>query len=425
MRRAALLLGAALLAPLAHGADDAAADGARPEAAAGAAAAAAAAAAAQQDELYLSALRALADGRPDEAAELLARLIEREPRHAGAWLDLAISKCELGQAAEAERLFQLTERQFNPPPAIIEVIARHRATGCPGLGARPASWSFSLGRGHDSNANQGPSDSSFDTTIGTVGLAPEYQPQSDNYAALAADYYRPLDRQGALAMVQLRSRAYDRVHGQNNTTLQAALERPWQWGNWRSVGTGSVGAVRLNDALYQRQAQLQLRLTPPLPLPEHYDLALSASLSHVQYPTRVQYDANTLELGGALNYRGAHTQGQLALGALDDHGRAARPGGDRQGWYVSTLWYRQLDGNLNLEFSLNHQDWRSERAYLPGLVDQVRRQNTDSARVALLYPVRPHQQVLLEWRATRNRENISLLQYNSRAFQLSWRWDNF
>jgi hypothetical protein len=419
MMRAALLLAAALLAPLAHGAVLTAADDAPPPAGA------AAASAVQQDELYLSALRALADGHPDEAAELLARLIEREPRHAGAWLDLAISKCELGQAAEAERLFQETERQFKPPPAIIEVIARHRAGGCPGISMRPASWSLSVGRGHDSNANQGPSNSSFETSIGTVGLAPEFQPQADTYSALTADYYKPLDPQGTLALVQLRGRAYDRVHAQDNTTLQAAVERPWQWGSWRSVGTGSIGAVRLNSALYQRQAQLQLRLVPPLSLPDHYDLAFSTSLSHVQYPTRVQYDANTSELSGMLNYRGAHTQVQLALGALDDHGRDARPGGNRQGWYASLQWYKQLGEHVNLEAGLNHQDWRSARAYLPGLVDQLRRQQTDTARLAMLYPVWPHQQLLLEWRATRNRENISLLQYNSRAFQLSWRWDNF
>lgn len=378
-----------------------------------------------QDDLYLAALKALNDGRPDEAAALLARLIEREPRHAGAWLDLAISKCELGQAAEAERLFKETERQFNPPPAIIEVIARHRASGCPGLQLRPSTWTVNLGLGHDSNVNQGPSSNRFDSAIGNIELAPEFMPQADYYTALAADYYKPLDHQGTLAIVQLRAHMNQRIHQQDSSSLLTGVERPWQWGRWRAVANASVGWVRLHDALYQRQAQLLWRLMPPLPLPEHFDLALVAAYSHVEYPTRIQYDANSGELGAMLSYRGARAQVQLALGVLDDHGRAARPGGDRQGWYTSLQWQHRLSDKTSVELGLNHQDWRSEQPYLQDIINQVRHQATDSARLAGLFTVRPHQTLLVEWRATRNRENISLLQYNSNTVQLSWRWDNY
>jgi hypothetical protein len=88
-------------------------------------------------------------------------------------------------------------------------------------------------------------------------------------------------------------------------------------------------------------------------------------------------------------------------------------------------WNKQISDRWASEMSAGHQYWRSDQAYSPGLIDVLRHQTTDSARIALLYNLRPHQTVLLEWRETRNRENISLFQYDSRAFQLSWRWDNF
>jgi len=386
---------------------------------------AASASRAEQDELYLNALRALADGRPNEAAEMLTHLLKREPRHAGAWLDLAISQCELGNAVEAERLFQETERLFEPPASIREVIAAHRASGCKGTLVRTASWMVSAGRGHDSNVNQGPSNPLFGTGNGDIELSPDFLPQPDSYTALSLDYFKPLDNQGTLAIFQVRNRIEDHVSQQNTTTLLAGIERPWQWHNWNGRGTASIGLVRLDSELYQRQSQLQLRVTPPLQLPEHYELTFNTSISHVQYPTRPQYGANTAEFGTALNYRGAHSQAQLAAGSQADRGRDARPGGNRQGWYAGLQWYNQLNDKFTSELGVSRQLWRSDHSYSPGLIDVVRHQQTESARVALLYALQPHHALVLEWRETRNRENISLFQYNSRAFQLSWRWDNF
>lgn len=55
----------------------------------------------------------------------------------------------------------------------------------------------------------------------------------------------------------------------------------------------------------------------------------------------------------------------------------------------------------------------------------MRQQDTATARAALQWYVRPGVSLYLEGRAVRNRENIALFQYNSRAVQLSLRWDNF
>jgi hypothetical protein len=42
----------------------------------------------------------------------------------------------------------------------------------------------------------------------------------------------------------------------------------------------------------------------------------------------------------------------------------------------------------------------------------------------LSYALRRDQSLQLEWRQVRNRENISIFQYDAHQIQLSWRWAN-
>ena len=384
---------------------------------------------APQEELYLGAMRALSEGRPDEATEQLMRFLENEPQHAGAWLDLAISQCELGRAAEAERLFRDIEQRFAPPPGIAEVIRDQRARGCNRLQPKRDLMGLTLGRGYDSNVNQGSSQRYFSTGSGNSltewELAPDYLPQPDEYTVLSGDYAHTFNQNGTLGYAQLRVRRHDSSRQQDSATLLLGIEQPWRLGKWRGSGALAVGVVQLDNQLYQRQSQMQWRVTPPLPLPERVDLALTAAVSHVSYPTRNRYDSNTVELGGTLNYRGVARQGNLALGALKDHGQRGRLGGDRQGWYASTMLHSRLGEYLSGEIGLSHQNWRSDSVYSPGLIEVMRHQNTNQLRATLFIPLRPHHSLQLEWRAVRNKENISLFQYNSRLVQLNWRWDNF
>jgi tetratricopeptide (TPR) repeat protein len=382
----------------------------------------------QQEELYRAGLRALAEGRPEDAARLLSQFLEGEPLHAGAWLDLALSQCELGNADEAERLFQNIEQRFAPPPSILEVMASYRAQGCR-LPVRPASWQVSLGRGRDTNVNQGTSTPTF--TIGTganqgeLELSPEFLPQADNYSTWSGSYLRPLNNRGTLLILQGYGRRHDNLHDQDNLSLLAGLEQSWTLGRWRTRATGALGAAMLDGQLYQRQQQLQLRAVPPLPLPANLDLTLTTGINHITYPTRSSYDANTLELGAILSYRRQRDQLELSVTSLRDHALADRPGGDRRGWYGNLQWYTELGKGLYGEAGASLQHWLSDSVYSAGLIDTVRRQDTLSARAALQWYFRPGVSLYLEGRAVRNRENISLFQYNSRALQLSLRWDNF
>ena len=113
-----------------------------------------------EERLYQQALESLAEGRKSDASDQMTRLIGMVPQHAGAWLDLALIQCSLGQTNEAERLFATVETRFDPAREILELIAEARDTGC--MAWTPSSsGALSLTRGVDDNVNQGASNSSF------------------------------------------------------------------------------------------------------------------------------------------------------------------------------------------------------------------------------------------------------------------------
>ncbi|KFI08584.1 tetratricopeptide repeat protein [Massilia sp. BSC265] len=382
-----------------------------------------------QEELYRAALRALSDGKLEEASAMLQRVVDQQPRHAGAWLDLAISQCELGKSAEAERLFVRLEQGFSLPSGIVETIARYRATGCGKPAARRDAWLVVATRGRDDNVNQGARDPRFSigtgSTLTEYELDPDFLPKADGFSQLAASWLKPLGNSGTNAIVQAYSRWHEHERTHDTASVLGAVEHTWTAGGWRLRGTAVLGYVTLDRTLYQRQQQVQARLAPPLKLAPGAEFALYANASRVIYPTRPAYDSNTVELGGIAGYRSKRSLTQATLTRLQDDSSKSRPGGDRKGWFGSLQWYGEVNERLTLEAGLTRQHWRSERIYSPRLIETRRLQNTTTVRAAGQWQLRPYQSVVLEWRGTFNRENISLFQYNSRALQLSLRWDNF
>ena len=394
-------------------------------------AAAATAAYAQDDsasqDIYLEAMQLIANGQKQEAIDALVRIIRDKPEHAGAWLDLAILQCEMGHAEEADRLFAEIVAHFQPPPAIMEVIARRRAQGCDGW--QPASrMSFMLGRGADNNVNQGASTSYFTLGSGNsrieLQLLPEYLPKSDRFTTLSAEYARDLSAVGTMGFVQFQARHNDALTRYNTTMIAVGAEHPWHIGNWGIRGGAVMAALSLGDRLYQKQHQLQARISPPLPLPENLQFGLSTGVTHVTYPTQANFDANIWETRGLLNYYAQQTQVQASLGYSSDRASAARPGGDRQGWLASMQGHTRIADEIFGELGWSRQTWRSESAYSPGLIDQSRNQTIDILRGGLIIPVAARQAIRIELRDVKNRENISILQYNNRVLLLNWQWHN-
>lgn len=381
-----------------------------------------------QQDLYLDALQSISEGRQTDASDALIRMIEKEPQHAGAWLDLAIIQCELGRAAEAERLFSAIESRFSPPPVIKEVIAAQREKGCKGWQPQTRS-TMTVGRGSDSNVNQGASNPNF--VIGTgqsrveLQLLPENLPQRDSYTVASLDYLRELTPNGTLGFAQLRATHNDSLTRYNTSSLVGGVEHPWQLGAWSVRGTGLMALHGLGGSLYQVQSQAQVRITPPQKLPNNLQFSIVGGLSHVEYPTLENFDANTWELRGLLTYRGNRTQANASVGYLFDKASADRPGGDRTGWYAGIQGRRRLSEHVIGELGWTRQTWLNDTAYSPGLIDEIRNQKTQTLRGALIFPIDSQQAIQVELREVRNKENISVFQYNSRQIQVSWQWQGF
>jgi len=376
-------------------------------------------------DLYQEALRSFAEGRNDEASAALARVIENEPLHAGAWLDLALIQCAIGHAAEARRLLAVIEQRFAPPEGIMEVIRDVRAKGCQRWKPRGAG-SLSLGRGIEQNVNQGASSGRYTGTRDGLPieftLADDFLPKHDQYTLLGAEYLRDLTPNGSIGFAQLQARRNDTLSQYDSASLFTGIESPWQIGRWTVRGTGMLGLTSLGGVLFQRHLQLQARIGPPITLPFAARFHLIGGWSHIDFRTLNSFDSNTSELKGQFSYSGSGLAATVTAGYARDHATGARPGGDRRGAQLALSARAMLGAAVSGELGYVRQNWRSDLAYAPGVIDTARRQLTHVVRAGLTYPVKPGLNLLVEARQVRNNENISLFQYNDRVLQFNWQW---
>jgi hypothetical protein len=377
-----------------------------------------------QQALYQEALLALAEGRRQDASEALRRLIAAEPRHAGAWLDLALIQCSLGYGDEAERLFANIETRFNPSRDILELIAQSREEGCKAWTPGTV-MSMSVGRGIDRNVNQGASTSSLrlEGSAIELPLLDDFLPKHDGFTVTELDVLRDLTPNGSIGFAQLQWRRNDHLHQYDTGSIYAGVESPWRFGRWAWRATVAGGMISLGGHAYQRQGQAQVRVAPPVSLPRNTQFNLMMGLTHTTYQRLSNFDSTTFELRPELAYRDGNLLANASVGLLDDRGDAGRPGGDRHGQLVNLLVRRTLAHDVTGELGYTRQTWRSAQGYAPELlIPQVRGQATQVARVALTYQVDKHNSAVLEARGVRNQENIAIFQYNNRQLQLSWRY---
>lgn len=148
-------------------------------------------------------------------------------------------------------------------------------------------------------------------------------------------------------------------------------------------------------------------------------------VTRTQYPTLFGYDANTWELRSLLSYQQNRYKVYASAAYLADRANGNRIGGHRSGGLISVQGKFAINEHVSAELGSSYQRWQSELAYSPGLIDQARNQRTQTFRAALNFPVKDNLSFQLEVRQVKNRENISLFEFNSHAFQASWLWQGF
>lgn len=375
---------------------------------------------------YRDAMIAISEGRTADAQAILKTLTNESPLHAGAWLDLGMLYCASANEPEAERVFREVETRFSPPEAILEIIRRQRVLGCKGWQPQ-TDISLRVGRGIESNVNQGTSNPNF--SIGT-GLArldltvlPAFSPKSDQLTTVSMDVVRELDQEGTIGFLDLKARQFDTLHEFNSNTLFVGGEKPISLeGGWTLRPGGSIGKMTLGGSSYLNQEQIQLDAAPPLRLPDNWLLNAAQAFKKLSYPTLTGFDARISEQRLTLTRNASDSWLQATYINSSDKQSGERPGGNRSGQTLGLNSRFFITPKISSEFSFQTQTWSGTSPYSPGLINTVRFQRTNSFKAAAVYQLGDDYSLLAEYRLIRNQENISLFEFNSRQMLISLQW---
>lgn len=379
---------------------------------------------ASTENLYQEALIAISEGNAKEAENKLKQLLEHHPLHAGAYLDLALLYCAIGNQFAAESLFEALTLHFSPPEQILEIIAAQRASACGGVKPKHRS-NFRLTRGHESNVNQGARNPNFSIGSGSslieLVLLPEFQPKSDSFTSITAEYSRQLTT-SLLGTLVYHNRLFDVQRPYNMHKLELGLEQTWQRGDWITRGMASSGLTVLNNRLYLKQHQLHVALTPAALDSTPWQTNLLSGISLLEYPLLDNFNAYIWETRATLSYRKNHFQWQAMLGHQTDYAAAARPGGHREGTTWSLAGKYLFGEKIFVEAGVQEIYWQSRKPFLPGFIDRKRKQQLTSAHLATTLKLDADNALTAALQLVSNRENISVFAYQNRILQVSWQF---
>lgn len=366
---------------------------------------------------YRGAIETLLAGDARSAAQQLWQIVEADPNHAGAWLDLGLLYCDQGKAAAAARIFAHVERRFNPAPAIRELIAEVRKRGCQTAAPAPPqrNWNVQLGlrAGHDSNPNLGLGTDRLTLRIGgiptPVDLAAASRPRPSSWQALDLQGEIRLDSAWRLQAGLLHSRyaagadlAQDRLVLAASRSAARSETQFWLSRHW-------FGAEPYQDGLgLRRRAHLGGQWETDV------------TLQRNRYPGRRQLDAWLFEprLGWRQALGGG---GSLLLSAgpqLDQPVAADRPGGRRTGGIFQAELQQPLAAAWRLEAGLRLQHQRDAESYSPLFGNEKRRQSLAIGWLSINRAIAPATRCAATLQGLQSRDRIPLYDYAQQIVSL-------
>ena len=180
--------------------------------------------------------------------------------------------------------------------------------------------------------------------------------------------------------------------------------------------------MTLGSKVYLRQNQLQLEVTPPLPLPKEWQFRLAGILNTTAYARLEGFDAQWQETRATLRHHREDWLLQASASSVQDRAHGQRPGGDRAGTFAGLQGRVNVGKGVIAELGWQLQNWTGSRDYFPGLFDAPRLQRMRTWRASTTFPLSAEHALVLEFRDTRNHENISIFDYRTRTVQLNWQW---
>lgn len=380
---------------------------------------------AQSDADYDQALEAMREGRHTTAVNLLEELVRRMPAHAGAWLDLGIAFCDLGRAADAERVFAHILSAFAPGDAIRDVIAHYRASGCAprALGATAPAWEFRLGGGWSSNVNQGISD--LTVLYGPPGqsipltLSDEFRPQGAAFASADVFHRRPLDPDGLWQWdTGLRMRNHDGLSSYDTALAFTGLVRRWTAAGWRGEAQAGVSALWLGGRTYQQG--VGAGIVAWRPVADGWATGLEFDQFRYRYPDLSRYDNSLTALGFKLRRLGKGWQASAGAGWAVDHA-PDRPGGSRAGPVANFRFQALLSEDLSVDLMLMWRRLDEHEPYNPLLWEgAIRAQRQTLAQLAFERRLGARDAVRLELNRIDARDTLPIFAYGGTSLGLTW-----
>lgn len=374
--------------------------------------------AADIDEIfYQEALAAVATGERERALAMLEMLISRQPSHAGAWLDLALLYCDLGNTAKSREILTRIETEFDPSPVIRDLIGLQRSRACKAATAE-SPWSLGFQAGHDSNINRGASNNRvvLESGAGPVvaQLADDALARHDSFGEGWAEAYW---RRGSRSLrVSALSRWYTKTAAYNAQSLSITGEQIWaggpvegalrlQWaGTWRG-GAAFLDTLTASAGATGRGSLYGIRPVADLALARH------------RFPAAPAFDAYVWSLRPGLAKSTTAYSWRANLVATADRADGTRPGGDRYGIGAEVLGAWRLAPGIQVSGTGLVQQTRNMAPYFPPLLNTYRRQTLWLGRLELAVEVGRNVHWLTAWTGQKSADNLSFLGYSSNTLQ--------
>ena len=312
---------------------------------------------------YLYGRAALQAGHPAEAMLALERVIQRQPNHAAARMDLVAAYTQLGLNHQAQRQLEILESQ-QPPPAARQAMERYQDILRPRLSGTPDPVRLiALSAGYDSNVGSYPD-------MDLLGFIP-IEPVESSYGLLRGTLWHPWQ-------LNEQSRLDFTLHGQyrdyhdkdaeqfNLGLLHTGVRYNHNLNPSSRIGIGLQGNKLWLDGDGFRDhlgltSRWEQRLSP--------DRRGDVGLEWLDYRfDNDSHDYQQTNLHGRLHQRiGPRIHLTGLLGYEQEDARNGRPGGDAQRWRVRGEANWQLNPRNRLGMSLGWSDTRYKDRYAPGM----------------------------------------------------------
>jgi hypothetical protein len=348
---------------------------------------------------------------------------ELDPRATEELLDLVMVQCRAGQAEAARQIAQDILEQLPTTPA-IQALLNPVLSGACQAPAPSHLTELHLSLGWDDNVNLGISIGSinFQTANQTFNyqLDDSYRPISSAYISATGMRQHTTDS-GWTVQALAGARQMSSYSPLDTLGLQVTGRRPLQVRGAAGHLTIGWAETWLGGQHYRSSPSLSWQ---SLPSKGRQGWSLQTNIQQHQHHTLSTADARLLQ--GAIAYQTRlwqNTQISWGAGLLHDQALGQRAGGNRQGHHLQARWQRLTPAGLWHVQWAKHQ-WQSSNAFLPGLLDQQRRNNSDLWAIGFQRPLQHGSFVYVEYLHRNNRDSVPLYTHQSNQISAGWlvRW---